>query len=342
MTSITTRSAKGSALTHAEVDANFTNLNNDKAEVSGQTFTGPVILPAGTAAAPGLAFSGDPNSGLYSAGADQVAISTGGTGRVFVDASGRVGIGTASPRQFLTLGGVAVTLTATPDCIDLGATYSSSSGANMKILTYNDGTVRHGIGVSTSASDYLTASNGAHVFYRGTTESARIDSSGRLLVGLTSANTSGAKLQTSDGLTFPATAIASADPNTLDDYEEGTWTPTIVGSSTAGTALYPSQTGTYTKIGRQVTLTFAVSYFSGTGTGNLRIAGVPFAVSSVYFYSTADLADIVMNANSFPSAVIGGGSSVLEMYQTAVGGGTITPIAYDAAGSIYGSITYSV
>jgi hypothetical protein len=42
--------------------------------------------PAGSAAAPSFSFDGDPNSGLYSAGADQVAISTNGTGRLFVDA----------------------------------------------------------------------------------------------------------------------------------------------------------------------------------------------------------------------------------------------------------------
>jgi hypothetical protein len=46
--------------------------------------------PAGSAAAPSFSFDGDPNSGLYSAGADQVAISTGGSGRLFVDASGNV------------------------------------------------------------------------------------------------------------------------------------------------------------------------------------------------------------------------------------------------------------
>ena len=57
--------------------------------------------PDGTAAAPGIAFESDPNSGIYSPGADQVAISTGGTGRLFVDASGRVGIGKAVPTQTL-------------------------------------------------------------------------------------------------------------------------------------------------------------------------------------------------------------------------------------------------
>jgi hypothetical protein len=52
--------------------------------------------PAGTAAAPSFSFDGDPNSGLYSAGADQVAITTGGTGRLFVNSTGQVSVGTTS------------------------------------------------------------------------------------------------------------------------------------------------------------------------------------------------------------------------------------------------------
>ena len=103
--------------------------------------------------------------------------------RLRIDSSGRVGIGTTDIRQRLTFGTTTISATATPECIDLGATFSSTAGANMKILTYNDGTIKHGIGVSTASSDYLTASSGAHVFYRGTTEVVRFDSSSRLLVG---------------------------------------------------------------------------------------------------------------------------------------------------------------
>tara|TARA_R110000868_G_scaffold19878_1_gene84895 strand:- start:1780 stop:2523 length:744 start_codon:yes stop_codon:yes gene_type:complete len=81
-------------------------------------------------------------------------------------------------------------------------------------------------------------------------ERARCDPAGRFLAGLTSANTSGAKLQTSDGLTFPATQVASADPNTLDDYEEGTWTPNQgAGLTVTGTF---SSAGTYVKTGNLV------------------------------------------------------------------------------------------
>jgi len=52
-------------------------------------------VPLGSASAPSLTFTGDPNTGIYSPGADQVAISTGGSGRLFVDASGNVGVNTA-------------------------------------------------------------------------------------------------------------------------------------------------------------------------------------------------------------------------------------------------------
>ena len=59
----------------------------------------------GSAAAPSFAFTGDLNTGLYSPGADQVAISTGGTGRLFVDANGKVGLGNSSPDA----GGLVIT-----------------------------------------------------------------------------------------------------------------------------------------------------------------------------------------------------------------------------------------
>ena len=55
------------------------------------------VFALGSASNPSISFTGDANSGLYSPGADQVAISTGGSGRLFVDASGNVGVKTSSP-----------------------------------------------------------------------------------------------------------------------------------------------------------------------------------------------------------------------------------------------------
>ena len=76
---------------------------------------------------------------------------------------------------------------------------------------------------------------------------------------------------TLNGITFPATQVPSADANTLDDYEEGTWTPSL-----GGTTTYNSRFGTYTKVGNLITLLFLVRVNSiGTGT-RASIAGSPF------------------------------------------------------------------
>jgi hypothetical protein len=65
----------------------FTTLSGATA-----TFTSGIIA-SGTAAAPSLAILGDPNTGIFSPGADQVAVATNGTGRLFVNSTGQVGLG---------------------------------------------------------------------------------------------------------------------------------------------------------------------------------------------------------------------------------------------------------
>jgi hypothetical protein len=65
-------------------------------KLAGGTLTGALAHPLGAAATPSITFTGDTNTGIYSPGADQVAISTNGQGRLYVDASGRILAGTAS------------------------------------------------------------------------------------------------------------------------------------------------------------------------------------------------------------------------------------------------------
>lgn len=80
---------------------------------------------------------------------------------------------------------------------------------------------------------------------------------------------------------FPATQNASSNANTLDDYEEGTWTIalTIGGSGTGIT--YSVQTGTYTKIGNRAICAGAMTLSSkGSSTGAVKISGFPFACGS--------------------------------------------------------------
>jgi hypothetical protein len=87
---------------------------------------------------------------------------------------------------------------------------------------------------------------------------------------------------TAGQIQFPATQNASSNANTLDDYEEGTWTPTIQGGSSAGTTTYTSQQGFYIKIGKLVICTADLGASATTGTGQLQIGGLPFTSLTNY------------------------------------------------------------
>ena len=93
-------------------------------------------------------------------------------------------------------------------------------------------------------------------------------------------------------LAFPATQAPSADANTLDDYEEGTWTPVLGGAGGTSGQGYALQAGAYTKIGDMVFCACYVQFTNkGTITGNLRLSGLPFTVSATY-YSNGSYGDV--------------------------------------------------
>ena len=86
------------------------------------------------------------------------------------------------------------------------------------------------------------------------------------------------------GISFPATQSASSDANTLDDYEEGTWTPTIASTGTQPTvSSYETRSGYYTKVGNVVTAHCAIrATLSSAGTGNPQVTGLPFTSMGGY------------------------------------------------------------
>jgi hypothetical protein len=101
--------------------------------------------------------------------------------------------------------------------------------------------------------------------------------------------TSAGVLELAQGqIKFPATQVASADANTLDDYEEGTWTPDLrFGNGTTGIT-YGTRVGRYTKIGRVVTVYAGFVLTSkGSSTGALEIFGLPFTCLDNGGYSDA-------------------------------------------------------
>jgi hypothetical protein len=78
------------------------------------------------------------------------------------------------------------------------------------------------------------------------------------------------------GVVFGATG-GNVTGKTLDDYEEGSWTPFISGASTTGTGTYSTQVGRYVKVGKKVNCWgILVSNSTHTGTGTLQISGFPF------------------------------------------------------------------
>jgi hypothetical protein len=84
---------------------------------------------------------------------------------------------------------------------------------------------------------------------------------------------------TLNGITFPATQVPSADANTLDDYEEGTWTPAFSFDNNTGIT-YSSRIGKYTKIGRLVQVYGIIGLSSkGSSTGSAFITNLPFTAS---------------------------------------------------------------
>lgn len=63
-----------------------------------------------------------------------------------------------------------------------------------------------------------------------------------------------------------------------DNCDNGSWTPTLIGSTTAGTTSYTTQQGYYTKIGSLVFITGTIVITAATGTGNATIGALPFTI----------------------------------------------------------------
>ena len=144
------------------------------------------------------------------------------------------------------------------------------------------------------------------------------------------------------GISFPSTQSASSDANTLDDYEEGTWTGTIEGNTTDPTTPV-TNTGTYTKIGRQV---FARIDFAGVNTtgasGAFFVSGLPFAPPQAV--GTGNV--MTYNIISFPSAgnlcPYVENTNVNIYYMTSAGTWVAAEHSAGAARFLQLSVTYNV
>jgi len=117
--------------------------------------------------------------------------------------------------------------------------------------------------------------------------------------------------ETRGGIKFPATQVASSDANTLDDYEEGTFTPVLADATTGGNTATGSFEGKYTKTGNKATVTITANNIDTTGMTAgvlLYFRNLPFASAPTYEFTAPPLTDnvvtgdagvcVLMNANS--------------------------------------------
>jgi len=204
-------------------------------------------------------------------------LQTNGTAALTVDASQNVGVGTASPGARLDVQGTADTQIRAKGTSGIAAGTFRADGFT--------GGSYPGFQLAQSGTHYWTmgqrADTNLHLYRESGSGNVVVDSGtlqtpSTISVGNATPSASGA------GITFPATQSASSDANTLDDYEEGTWTPTL--TSFGGTGL--AATGYYTRIGRIVNWTVDITGTSVTSTANTSSFTMPFTAPSVILMGT--------------------------------------------------------
>jgi len=250
----------------------------------------------------------DSDTGI-SFGTNEVKINTNGTAAINIDSTQQTGFGTSSVSfsQFgSNTGGIAVA--------DLGAT---NTGIKLSDGNYHN---------------YLVQAGNSNLYL------SHYGDGGDIIFGTGSSGNERARILYNGGLTFNGDTAAV---NALDDYEEGTWSPTITGGTTPGTVTYSYQAGSYVKVGGKVTLTWYVQWSSGTGSGTFTIGGLPFATAndlsrittgSVMMDSVSYSADYVVPYSQY-------GTTEMLLYGTTAGN-SWAAIPYDANGAIIGHLTY--
>ena len=368
----------------ADTTANQLKLRNSANDdwIVMQELDGTLLMEDGTAAAPGLSFASDTDTGFFRPAANQLGIATSGVERVefgttevvFNDSgedidlriegddepnllvvnagNNRIGIGESAPGTLVEIVSEAPYVTlknSTEEDTDGGRESrlifeGEQSGGEISTLARIE--VSHD-GAADDQKGKLVISTNTGVDGASPTAAIAIDSSQQVGIGTTSPavdlDVSG-EIRASTGILFGTDTAAA---NTLDDYEEGTWTPTFIGATTAGSYTFTSNAW-YTKIGDTVTAYAELINItdSSLGSGQLNVGGLPFtngaksALGSVLF-SSFNVNDSTVNITAFISA----GQSVIKFFETldntSLSGVNVTDRVDDTA-DLYLQVTYKV
>ena len=175
---------------------------------------------------------------------------------------------------------------------------------------------------------------GANVAYMNSTGLQM--TGGQITAGGNTLLTASGLIYANAGIAFPATQSASVGPNTLDDYEEGTFSPVLKLGATTQTQTSGGPNARYVKIGRMVY--FAIeTYFTKSGTGDFNVSSLPFTSAAtrqcdVNFYfqfytssmpSTSKLTYIQTSTTEFtPQYMPSGGTQTASINDTMFTGST--------------------
>ena len=249
----------------------------------------------GSAATPAIRGT-DANTGIFF-GTDIIGFSEGGVEAMRIDASGNVGLNvtpnawgsTYKAFQAGTTNVVAGIASQTDNFVLHNFVNAYFDGTNWKYIASQEAGRYE---LTRNVHKWFNAPSGTAGNTITFTQALTLNANGAL--ALQGASTSA----TGVGITFPATQSASSDANTLDDYEEGTWTPSV--SVSGFTQSVSSTSGIYTKIGNVVTVRMAVNLSSsGRPTSYSEITGIPFTPSTT---------SVGVFAGGNPGAGIQGGS----------------------------------
>ena len=223
-----------------------------------------------------------------------------------------------NPGDAFTVSGSTITFTSAPPS-GTNNIYVYYTSPNTQVVQPGQGTV----GTTQLADASVTAAKLASTTGSGAVALASLPSFTTTIgVGGATASASGS------GITFPATQSASSNANTLDDYEEGTWTPAF--SAAAGTSTYDSQVGYYVKIGKNVFISgyIDLNTASGTTSSQLFITGLPFTPASISGYpftlsvnrtgawNTAPVGGMFLNVTYFEIYKFGSASNTTDSLGT--------------------------
>jgi len=178
----------------------------------------------------------------------------------------------------------------------------------------------------------LTANNSGLTYLPTGNVNINIGSTASLTLG----NVTVSNLITANGgIRFPATQVSSANANTLDDYEEGTFTYTMPCSTSGSYTVRASYTtGYYTKVGRVVTIALRYeSQGSSSPVGDLQISGFPFATASAPSGGTGTY--------TFPVLLRGSTGTIASFYFEITAGVTVGRFTKQATDGSYSAMTPS-